>query len=95
MISEKLGKLVTFDIQRLFNGAIDVDWLIDGSGKAEKAAASFVFHGPSSHGISQKDIGDSSHKLIDTASFVHRVISRVESPTGNAFTLAIALGNVT
>lgn len=90
MISEKLGKLVTFDIQRLFNGAIDVDWLIDGSGKAEKAAASFVFHGPSSHGISQKDIGDSSHKLIDTASFVHRVISRVESPTDNAFTLAIA-----
>jgi len=89
-MSEKLGKLVTFDIDRLFNGAIDVDWLVDGSGKAERAATSFVFHGPTSHGISQKDIGDSSHRLIDTASFVRRVVGRVESPTGNAFTLAIA-----
>lgn len=89
-MNNTLGKLVTFDIDRLFNGAIDVDWLIDDSGKAEKAASSFVFHGPSSHGISQRDIGDSSHRLIDTASFVRRVVSRVESPTGNAFTLAIA-----
>lgn len=89
-MSKKLGDIVEFNIDRLFNGAIDVDWLIDGSGKAAKAATSFVFHGPSSHGISQKDIGDSSHKLIDTASFVQRVVSRVESPTGNAFTLAIA-----
>ena len=89
-MANTLGDLVSFDIDRLFNGAIDVDWLVDGSGKAEKAAASFVFHGPSSHGISQKDIGASSHRLIDTASFVQRVVGRVESPTGNAFTLAIA-----
>ena len=89
-MANTLGDLVSFDIDRLFNGAIDVDWLVDGSGKAEKAAASFVFHGPSSHGISQKDIGASSHRLIDTASFVQRVVGRAESPTGNAFTLAIA-----
>ena len=89
-MSIKLRDAVTFDIARLFNGAIDVDWLVDGSGRAEKAAAAFVFHGPENHGVSQKDIGDSSHKLIDTASFVRRIVSRVESPTGNAFTLAIA-----
>lgn len=89
-MKERLEDLVSFDIDRLFNGAIDVDWLVDGSGKAERAAASFVFHGPGSHGVSQKDVGDTAHRLIDTASFVRRVVSRVESPTGNAFTLAIA-----
>lgn len=89
-MAKKLGSLVSFDIDRLFNGAIDVDWLVDGSGRAEKAARAFVFHGPKTHGMSQVDIGETSHRLVDTASFVRRVVERIESRNGNAFTLAIA-----
>ncbi len=86
----KLSSRVTFDITRLFNGAVDVDWLVDDPSKASKAASAYVFHGPGSHGVSNGDIGETSHQLIDTASFVKRVLSRVHDSSGNAFTLAIA-----
>lgn len=89
-MSTTISQAVKFDIDRLFNGAVDVNWLVDGSGKAEKAAKAFVFHGPSSHGVSQRDLAGSSHRLIDTASFVQQLVRRVETSAGNAFTLAIA-----
>lgn len=85
-----INESVSFDIDRLFNGAIDVDWISSAPEKAEMAAKSFVFHGPSSHGVSQGDIGDTAHRLIDTASFVNGLTGRIESRSGNAFTLAIA-----
>ena len=86
----KLRNLVSFDIERLFNGAIDVDWLVTDTAKAEQAAKVFVFHGPSYHGVSQKEIGETGHRLIDSASFVSQTVENLTNMKGNPFVLAIA-----
>ena len=38
----KLCDLVRFEIDRLFNGAVDVDWLQNNEAKASRAAVAFV-----------------------------------------------------
>ena len=85
-----LNSVVKFDIGRLFNGAIDVDWLISDPSKAERAAQSFVFHGPAYHGVMQKDIASSGHRLIDSASFFKDTIARLSEDCDQPFTVAIA-----
>lgn len=89
-MSEKLINLVSFDIERLFNGAIDVDWLMTDVDKAKQAASAFVFHGPTYHGVSQKDVSETGHRLIDSASFVAQTICGLNGMKGNPFVLAIA-----
>ena len=86
----KLKDIVTFDISRLFNGAIDVDWIATDADKAANAARAFVFHGPSYHGVSQHDVGAEGHTLIDSASFVAKTLNHLEHASGNPFSLAIA-----
>ena len=60
-----------------FDGAIDVEWLIEDRDKARRAAEAFVFHGPTYHGVSQQDIGtEHGHKLVDSATFVQKILQR-------------------
>lgn len=85
-----LTDVAKFHIERLFNGAIDVDWLLSDPGKAQKVAESFVFHGPAYHGVSQKDIAETGHRLIDSASFFQNIVDALVNDSGQPFTLAIA-----
>lgn len=84
-----LSDVVKFDISRLFNGAIDVDWIVSDPEKAKLVSKSFVFHGPTYHGVSQKDVA-STHRLIDSASFFQNVLSNLTNDSEQPFTLAIA-----
>lgn len=85
-----LNDIVKFDIARLFNGAIDVDWIVSDPEKAKLVSEAFVFHGPAYHGVSQKDIASTGHRLIDSASFFKNVLSNLTNDSGQPFTLAIA-----
>jgi len=87
----KLQDIVSFREDRLFDGAIDVEWFLKDKDKARRAAESFVFHGPAYHGVSQQDIGvDHGHHLIDTVNFVYDIIRRCNGIDDQQFTLAIA-----
>lgn len=87
----KVNDIVQFRGDRLFNGAVNIDWYLSDSIKAIQASRSFVFHGPSYHGVKQEDVGfDHGHSLIDTASFTKAVIRRAYGLEDVPFTLAIA-----
>ena len=49
-----LNDVVKFNIARLFNGAIDVDWIVSDPEKAKMVSEAFVFHGPAYHGVSRQ-----------------------------------------
>ena len=85
-----LSNVVKFDISRLFNGAIDVDWIISDPEKAKLVSESFVFHGPTYHGVSQKAVAETGHHLIDSASFFRNVLDGLTNDSGQPFSLAIA-----
>ena len=86
----KLGNLVRFEIDRLFNGAVDVDWLQSDAAKAERAAEAFVFHGPGTHGVASSVAEGTGHRLVDTATFAADVAANLANPGSKPFTLAIA-----
>ena len=87
----KLNNLVKFRGDRLFNGAVSVDWFLRDTEKSRLAASSFVFHGPQYHGVSQADVGiDHGYRLQDTADFTRIVIRRCVGLEEQPFTLAIA-----
>ena len=86
-----LADVVEFRGDKLFNGAVNIEWFTSDEPKAQSASQAFVFHGPQYHGVRQEDIGDShSHKLIDTANFANAVIQRCYGAEDQPFTLAIA-----
>ena len=85
-----LNDVVKFDIARLFNGAIDVDWIVSDPEKAKLVSEAFVFHGPAYHGVAQKDVSNTGHRLIDSASFFKNVLGNLTNDSGQPFTLAIA-----
>ncbi len=89
-MKDKLRNLVSFEIDRLFNGAVDVDWLYKDRAKAEKAAASFVFHGPGTHGVAASVADGTGHRLVDTATFAAGVAADLANPGKRPFVLAIA-----
>ena len=86
----KLCDLVRFEIDRLFNGAVDVDWLQSDEAKASRAASAFVFHGPGTHGVASSVAVGTGHRLIDTATFAAGVAADLANPGSRPFTLAIA-----
>jgi len=87
----KIQDIVVFREDRLFDGAVDVEWFLNDKDKARLAAESFVFHGPTYHGVSQQDIGtDHGHRLVDTATFVYNILRRCNGSDDQPFTLAIA-----
>ena len=91
MKATELQSIIRFREDRLFDGAIDVEWLIEDRDKARRAAEAFVFHGPAYHGVSQQDIGtEHGHKLVDSATFVQKILQRSNGAEDQPFTLAIA-----
>lgn len=85
-----LNEVVKFDIARLFNGAIDVDWIVSDPEKAKQVSEAFVFHGPAYHGVAQRDVSNTGHRLIDSASFFKNILGNLTNDSGQPFTLAIA-----
>jgi len=90
-MQKKLRDIVQFRGDRLFDGAVNIDWLGGDENRAQAAARAFVFHGPAYHGVSQSDIGDShGHRLQDTATFARSIVRRCYGAEEQSFTLAIA-----
>lgn len=92
MISRTIQEIVKFRGDRLFNGAVSIDWFLTDKAKREKAASAFVFHGPRYHGVTQDDIGHAhGHRLQDTVSFASDIVRRcMGMGDDEPFTLAIA-----
>jgi len=87
----KLSDVISFRGDRLFNGAVNINWFGSDEPKAEIASEAFVFHGPKYHGVRQQDVGTQhGHNLIDTASFARSVVRRCYGLEDYPFTLAIA-----
>ena len=90
-MGKTFGDIVRFQDERLFEGAVNLDWLNDNQERAEQAAAAFVFHGPTYHGVTQAEVGaDHGHKLQDTAGFTHSIVRSCVGLSEKPFTLAIA-----
>ena len=87
----QLHEIVQFRGDKLFNGAVNIEWFTSDPEKAKSASEAFVFHGPEYHGSRQEDVGaDHAHKLIDTVNFTRSVIRRCYGLEEQPFTLAIA-----
>lgn len=86
-----LKDIVRFRGDKLFNGAVNIDWYITDSDKSKLAAKAFVFHGPAYHGVTQDEVGyNHGHTLIDTARFTKAIVKRSYGFEDVPFTLAIA-----
>src|ERR1700739_3222872 len=86
-----LRELIRFRSDKLFNGAVNVDWFGADDTRAKSASEAFVFHGPKYHGVSQADVGgEHGHQLLDTASFALSIVRRCYGIEDQPFTLAIA-----
>ena len=90
-MSKLLKDIVGFRGDRLFNGAVNIDWFNSDASRTRAAAEAFVFHGPAYHGVSQDDVGVShGHRLQDTASYARSLIRRCYGIEEQPFALAIA-----
>jgi len=88
---EALQELVRFRADKLFNGAVNIDWFGTDEQRASAASEAYVFHGPQYHGVSQADVGvEHGHRLVDTATFALSIIRRSYGIEDQPFTLAIA-----
>lgn len=86
----KIGDILTFREDLFFDGAVQSDWFYDES-RRSRVAAHFVFHGPRYFGLTQSDVGTSSHLLMDTCSFTADLATRLQDGSGmNPFLMAIA-----
>ncbi|WP_161795042.1 hypothetical protein [Arsukibacterium sp. MJ3] len=74
-----IGSVVRFNDERFFEGAVQLGWLQKRPEQAQKAAESFVFHGPRYHGASSalSDGIDGEYQLKDTASFVQDLLGSI------------------
>lgn len=77
----KIGSIVSFDDGLFFDGAVQLSWFERRKEQAQRAAKSFVFHGPRYHGANDAaaDGMDSSYQLKDTASFTRELIGSLLS----------------
>ncbi|MDY0132612.1 MAG: hypothetical protein RBR53_08080 [Desulforegulaceae bacterium] len=90
-MSFKLSDVVRFKNEKIFEGAVSLDWLIKNPELANKAAVSFVFHGPDYHGVLKDSVGFSDgHSLQDTVSFTHSIVKNCSGLSDTPFNLAIA-----
>ncbi len=87
----KLGDIVSFRRDLLFDGAVQIGWLESNPQLAEKAAKHYAFHGPSYHGV-VRDASQGQHlHPVDTASFTLDIIERITGgKSDEPFALAIA-----
>ena len=73
----RLKDVIRFRGDRLFNGAVNIDWYITDELRTKTAAEAFIFHGPQYHGVTQTDVGTShGYSLQDTACFSRSVVRR-------------------
>ena len=90
-MKETIGDYIRFQDERLFEGAVNLDWWNENPDRAKKAASAFVFHGPTYHGVTQEDVGDAhGHRLQDTAGFTHSIVRSCVGLEDKPFTMAIA-----
>lgn len=87
----RLGDMIRFRGDRLFNGAVSINWFGTDVAKSKATSEAFVFHGPQYHGVQQEDVGTGhGHRLMDTASFARALVRRCYGQEDQPFTLAIA-----
>lgn len=87
----KLGDIVSFRKDLLFDGAVQISWLENNEELANKAAEHFVFHGPDYHGVIRDDFIGREYSLLDTANITLDVLKRANGLIADdPFTLAIA-----
>lgn len=87
----RLHDVVSFRRDLLFNGAVQVGWVEEDPALASRAAEHFVFHGPSYHGVPSDEPNATTHRLVDTASLTHEVLSRLAgNGSSDPFMMAIA-----
>lgn len=87
----KLSDVIQFREDRLFHGAVSLDWLWTNPELSRAATEAYIFHGPSYHGVDQQDVGTAhGHRLQDTATFTSSILRRCHGLEEEPFTLAIA-----
>lgn len=85
-----VSDLVKFNRENFYNGAVQMEWFYDDS-KVAGISGSYVFHGPKYYGVSDSDVKPGEHKLLDTASYVQKIVQKVsDKETDNDFVLTIA-----
>ncbi|HPJ27080.1 MAG TPA: hypothetical protein PLA80_13125, partial [Synergistaceae bacterium] len=90
-MTRSLSQLVNYRGDLLFEGAVDVSWLIKQRERARAVGASYIFHGPDYHGVSQEDVGVThDHSLVDSATFLKQIVQSCAGVEELPFTLAIA-----
>jgi hypothetical protein len=90
-MTTSISDVVKFQSERLFNGAVDVDWFLGDEARRNRVSECFVFHGPEYHGVAPEDLGAAgTYQLIDTATFTRSILLRSYGIEDEPFTLAIA-----
>lgn len=87
-MNSRLGDIIRFRDDKLFQGAVDISWFSRDRNKSQAAAASFVFHGPRYHGVRQE--GYHEHKLTDTATFACSILTQACGKGEQPFKMAVA-----
>lgn len=86
----KLGDIVSFRQDLLFNGAVQIGWLEENAPLAEQAASHYAFHGPSYHGVA-REATEGGLRPVDTASFTLDLLERMTGRKADEpFALAVA-----
>jgi hypothetical protein len=89
-MSRTLQDLVNYHGDRLFDGAIDLDWFIRNPKKSADISTAYVFHGKQYHDVNILDKPVVAGKqLTDTITMVNEVLTSFNNPE-KAFMLAIA-----
>lgn len=79
----KIKDILKFNRDAFFDGAVQIDWYYD-EAKRKDVSKSYVFHGKDYHGVERKN-------LIDTASYVKRIVEKLyKDKESNRFLLTIA-----
>lgn len=79
----KIKDILKFNRDAFFDGAVQIDWYYD-EAKRKDVSKSYVFHGKDYHGVERKN-------LIDTASYVKRIVEKLyNDKESNRFLLTIA-----
>lgn len=88
-MTPRLGSVLRFRDDKLFQGAVDISWFYQDRDRAQAAATAFVFHGPRYHGVPrQEDYHE--HSLTDTATFAYSILSQACGKGEQPFKMAVA-----
>jgi len=89
---KRVKDMVGFRGDLFFDGAVQIGWFEKDFELSERAAAGFVFHGPTYHGISRDDASDViSAPVIDTASFAAELTQVLTRGISSDLPVALAI----